>query len=243
MSSPSSDKENQLRESLRTTLWFGFDLDDTLHEFRKASGAATTHCLTTIANHHSIPLAALQERYREVLKKGTGNAFVDGKSSHDYRRDRLAATLNHFSLGHGLIGQLLEDYEKTLVQNLKLKAGAEELLQTIKSSGRKITVITEGPQDAQERAIRDLGIAQYVDFLATTNHFGVAKISGLFKQVLEHLGIKPSEIVYVGDSLDHDIAPASAEGILAIHLDEKQEHDLLLDPPSIKSLAVVKDLL
>jgi putative hydrolase of the HAD superfamily len=239
----SPDKEAQLGESLRTKQWFGFDLDDTLHEFRNASGAATTHCLTIIANQYSIPLKDLQERYREVLKQETGNAFVDGKSSHDYRRHRLAATLGHFSLGHELIEQLLEDYEKVLVQNLKLKAGAKELLQAIKTSGRKIAIITEGPQDAQERAIRDLGVAQYVDFLATTNNFGVAKTSGLYTRVLEHLNIQPDDIVFVGDSMDRDIIPARAEGILAIHLDEKQERELLLDPPSIQALKMLNELL
>lgn len=31
-----------VRDILRPKTWFGFDLDDTLHEFRNASRAATT---------------------------------------------------------------------------------------------------------------------------------------------------------------------------------------------------------
>ncbi|KAH6981791.1 HAD-like domain-containing protein [Ilyonectria sp. MPI-CAGE-AT-0026] len=239
-----STAEEQVRASLRTKSWFGFDLDDTLHEFRSASRVATTHCLSLIANENpSVSLEALQTRYREVLMQGTSNAFVDGKTSHDYRRERFSATLDHFGLSHGLIDELLASYERVLVENLTLKPGALSLLRAIKSSGRKIAVITEGPQDAQERALRDLGIAEHVDFLATTNHFGVSKTSGLFQKVLEHLAIQPQEAIYVGDSMERDIVPATADGIYAIHLDEKQSSKLILEPITVNSLLVLEDLL
>lgn len=238
------DDDKHIREILRTKTWFGFDLDDTLHEFRNASRAATTHCLTLISEKcKQAPLNELQERYREVLRQGTSNAFVDGKPSHAYRRERLAATLDHFSIDHDLIDHLLDEYERVLVENLKLKPGASSLLEAIKSSGRSIVVITEGPQDAQERAIRDLGIEKSVNFLATTNFFGVAKTSGLFLKVLDHLDISPDEMAYVGDSMERDIVPARGHGVYSIHFDEGQDIDIISDPPSIKSLTVLENLL
>ncbi|KAF7548976.1 hypothetical protein G7Z17_g6706 [Cylindrodendrum hubeiense] len=241
--STSSNAEDQVRATLDTRSWIGFDLDDTLHEFRKASCAATAHCLTLIAQGHlNISREAVQARYQEALRQGTSNAFVDGKTSHDYRRDRFSATLDHFGLGQGLIDDLITSYERVLVQNLTLKPGAVSLLRAIKSSGRRIVVITEGPQDAQERALRDLGISEYVDFLATTNHFGVSKTSGLFLKVLDQLAIQAHEIAYVGDSIERDIAPATAEGIYAIHLDEKQSSRLTQEPVTINSLVVLESL-
>lgn len=217
--------------------WIGFDLDDTLHEFRKASRAATTHCLTLIADRHShIPLQELQERYQQVLKEGTAGAFVDGKTSHDYRRARFVATLDHFSLHDDRVDNgLLDEYERVLVANLELKQGAKSLLGALKDAGSKVVVITEGPQDAQERAVRDLGIAQYIDLLVTTNQFGLAKTSGLFKKVLEHLAIGPEDIAYVGDSWERDILPSMAEGIDAIWLNEKNA-PLNKDVLSVSSL-------
>ncbi|KAJ3515261.1 hypothetical protein NM208_g14984 [Fusarium decemcellulare] len=244
MSSILTSNQEKLITALRTKTWFGFDLDDTLHEFRRASRAATTHCLNRIAiKNPQVKLEDLQEQYQAILKQGTAGAFTDGKSSHDYRRERFTATLRHFELSHDLIEDLLEDYERVLVENLTLKAGALSLLKAIKSSGRKIAVITEGPQDAQERAVRDLGIANYIDFLATTNHFGVAKTSGLFGKVLGHLEIQPSEIAYVGDSKERDIEPATQEGIYAIHLRDAQENSLVLDPLSVNSLEVLAQLI
>ncbi|KAH7157410.1 HAD-like domain-containing protein [Dactylonectria estremocensis] len=248
MSSPKSllpsTAEEQVRASLCTKSWIGFDLDDTLHEFRTASRAATTHCLVLITQENpQVSLEDLQTRYQHILKQGTLNAFVDGKTSHDYRRERFAATLNHFALSHGPIDNLLSYYERVLVENLTLKPGALSLLRAIKSSGKKIVIITEGPQDAQERALRDLSLAEHIDFLATTNHFGVSKTSGLFEKVLHHLGIGEDEIAYVGDSIERDIVPAAACGIYAIHFNEGQSASLTLEPITINSLAVLESLL
>ncbi|SPJ91030.1 uncharacterized protein FTOL_13432 [Fusarium torulosum] len=243
MSNPILDQD-KLRAILQTKAWFGFDLDDTLHEFRKASRAATTYCLSRIASKNpGITLQNLQEQYGIILKQGAADAFTDGKTSHDYRRARFTATLSHFGLSHNSVDELLEDYERVLVENLTLKPGAIALLEAIKTSGRKIAVITEGPQDAQERAIRDLGIDKYIDFLATTNYFGVAKISGLFGKVLNHLEIQHQDLVYVGDSQPRDIEPATKEGIYAIHLHEDQTEPLVLHPPSVKSLDVLARLI
>ncbi|KAL4724199.1 hypothetical protein ACLX1H_008812 [Fusarium chlamydosporum] len=238
------DSEETLRGVLQSKAWFGFDLDDTIHEFRRASRAATTYCLNRIANDNShVTLEDLQERYGIILKQGTADAFTDGKTSYDYRRARFAATLSHFGLSHDFVNDLLDDYERILVENLTLKQGAKSLLEAIKSSGRRIVVITEGPQDAQERAVRDLGIDKYIDFLATTNFFGVAKISGLFSKVLDHLKIDPHEIVFIGDSQQRDIEPATKEGIYAIHLNDDQAEPLVLEPPSVNSLDVLARLI
>ncbi|KAH6894480.1 HAD-like domain-containing protein [Thelonectria olida] len=243
-SSSLQDAEDQVRNALRTKSWFGFDLDDTLHEFRKASRAATTCCLSQIAQEHpETSLDSLQEYYQQVLKQGTSNAFVDGKTSNDYRRERFIATLNHFGCSHELIDELLSSYEKILVQNLTLKPGALSLLQAVKSSHRKIVVITEGPQDAQERALRDLGLSPYVDILATTSQFQVSKVDGLFKKVLDHLGIAAHEIAYVGDSIERDIMPATTTKIYSIHLNEKQPSRLDSYPVSVPSLDVLESLL
>ncbi|KAM0421111.1 hypothetical protein ACHAPT_011182 [Fusarium lateritium] len=243
MSHALEPNQEQLLKILQAKTWVGFDLDDTLHEFRKASRAAVTHCLSRIANEnpHS-KVEDLEEQYRIILKQGTASAFTDGKTSHDYRRERFGATLSHFQLNHDSIEELLHDYERVLVENLTLKPGALPLLKAIKESGRKIAVITEGPQDAQERAVRDLGIASYIDFLATTNRFGVAKTSRLFGKVLEHLKLQSREIVYVGDSKERDVEPATDEGIYVIHLREDQASSLTLDPSSINSLQVLTQL-
>lgn len=228
----------RLRAVLAEKSWIGFDLDDTLHEFRRSSGMAITEVLERIADKYGTPVLSLREEYPKVLKEKTANAFSDGKTSSDYRRERFLSLLSRFSLPQevGFIAELLELYEATLMTSLELKCGALELLSTLKGMGKKIVVVTEGPQDAQERTVRGLGIDGHIDFLATTNHFRATKTSDLFTRVLEHLRVSASDMAYIGDNKQRDMEPAMKEGIFAVHLAEAKHVSLNAFPPHINTL-------
>ncbi|EJP64462.1 HAD-superfamily hydrolase, subfamily IA, variant 1 [Beauveria bassiana ARSEF 2860] len=218
--------------------WIGFDLDDTLHEFRKASSMATNEVLAIISRQHNIPMPALKQEYSRILQLKTANAFADGKTSFDYRKERFTLVLEHFSLSYDTHSMtlLLETYEATLSASLELKCGALGLLSNLRHMGKKIVVITEGPQDAQERTVEALGISSYIDFLATTNHFGVGKTAGLFTKVLQHLGISSGDMAYIGDNVQRDMEPALSAGIFLIHFAESKNVALNMVPPQINTL-------
>ena len=235
-----------LRHQLLARSWIGFDLDDTLHEFRRASRAATNEILNEISSRYGIPYLPLEEEYYKILKLKTANAFSDGKTSFEYRKERFTSLLNSFSLpsdDEPAMTAMLELYEDTLTKSLKLKLGAIDLLSTIKRLGKNIVIITEGPHDAQERTLQALGIIDHVDFLATTNEFQLAKPEGLFSKVLTHLQISAEEMAYIGDCEARDIIPATGQGILTIHLDEANQSSLDAFPPRINSLEVLQGLL
>ena len=235
----------RLRAILTERTWIGFDLDDILHEFHRSSRIATNRVLAEISKRHGTPISALKDEYSMVLKMKTANAFSDGKTSFNYRRERFASVLSHFSLPQDdqFIFNLLELYEAKLIASLELKCGALDLLSLIKDMGKKIIVITEGPQDAQERAVRGLGIDGFIDFLATTTHFGVAKTDGLFPRVLEHLCVTSGDIVYIGDNEERDMKPALAEGIFSIHLAEMKHVSFNTIPPKINTLRKLQYIL
>lgn len=212
-------KIDQLASNLPGKSWVGFDLDDTLHHFRKASDKATTKTLEAISNIYGSKLPELETKYTEILTQTTSNSFTDGKTSHEYRRERFSAVLSHFllPLEEDFLNDLVKLYEKTMMASLELIPITLEALLAAKERGCKIVVITEGPQDAQERAIEKLGIADKIDFLATTNRFGVSKTNGLFPKVIEYLGIHASDMIYIGGSEERDMVPARAAGILSMH--------------------------
>lgn len=239
------DDALRLRAILLEKPWIGFDLDDTLHEFRRASSKATDTVMAGISEQHGIPVLALKEEYSKVLRMKTANAFSDGKTSFDYRKERFCSVLEHFSLPHDtqFMSRLLESYESTIIASLELKCGALGLLSTVKNLGKKIVVITEGPQDAQERTVDALGIGGYIDFLATTNHFRVSKADGLFAKVIQHLGISSCDIAYIGDSEQRDMKPAMADGIFSIHLAEAKNVSLNSFPPQINTLRKLQYIL
>ena len=166
----------------------------------------------------------------------TAQAFTDGKTSDEYRRERFAVVLEKFEIPttEAFLDELVAIYKTALEGALEPKPGVVSLLGCLRSIGKKIVVITEGPQDAQEWTIQKLGLE--IDFLATTNAFGVSKTEGLFGSIVERLGIKAKDMVYVGDSEERDIRPARMQGIFALHYDEKRTLVLNAEEMKIDSL-------
>ncbi|KAE8366951.1 HAD-like domain-containing protein [Aspergillus caelatus] len=236
-----------IRTLVLSKTWFGFDLDDTLHEFRRASAHASSVVFTAIHEENpSVNIDDLKTSYRDILVSTTAGAFADGRTSTEYRRERFSLLLR----AHGLevsmerLDRLLEVYKVNLRAALTLKPGVLQLLQRIKSLGKKVIVVTEGPQDAQRWTVEELGLRPYIDVLVTTNEIGQSKVDGLFPAVLERYGIFASDMVYVGDNEKRDVVPARAAGILAVLYDEKRgcwfEDRAAL---RVDSLAKLEDLL
>ncbi|KAF3006800.1 hypothetical protein E8E13_010386 [Curvularia kusanoi] len=225
MNQPQEKGENypDTLHKLRTAKYYAFDLDDTLHNFRSASSTASKSIFSALQPLSTSPIHELESSYQKILSQGTSSAFVDGKTSHQYRSDRFQKLVDAhgIQLQSGEMQKLVELYERVLMETLERKEGVLELFQTLKSRGHSIAVVTEGPQDAQERTVEALGITPYIDYLATTNKLGVAKVDGLFVKVLEHLDLKPADMVVIGDSWERDVVPASQAGLYCVHYSEK----------------------
>lgn len=121
------------------------------------------------------------------------------------------------------------------------------MLGNLRKLGKKVVVITEGPQDAQEWTLEMLGIIEKVDLLATTNRFRTSNVHGLLGKVLEYLQIAATDLVYIGDSWVRDMEPAKREGIYAVHYAEADRSSFDRYPIKINSLKkldlVAEDLL
>ncbi|BCS30067.1 HAD family hydrolase [Aspergillus puulaauensis] len=232
-----------VRTLLQAKEWVGFDLDDTLHEFRRASTAASLSAFNQIHNDYSVPISALESSYNTILASKTAGAFSDGKSSTEYRRERFAALLQ--SQGIQVVGleeymdSILVLYKRSLATSLTLKPGALDLLTKLKELGKKVIVITEGPRDAQEWTIGQLGLKAFVDVLVTSNELGFSKTDRLFREVLRRQRIQADQMVYIGDNEARDVLPAREEGIVAVHFDEKSpiSIDFVGSLPKVNSLA------
>lgn len=112
----------------------------------------------------------------------------------------------------------MDTYDTALGESLELKPGADQALRAAKRGGLSVVVISEGPHDAQQTTIERLGIAPWVDLLVTSGGEGTSKSHDLFGRALARAGCDPAEIVFVGDSLERDVGPASALGITCFYV-------------------------
>ncbi|KAL8770884.1 MAG: hypothetical protein Q9209_003535 [Squamulea sp. 1 TL-2023] len=240
------DSIQPIKQALSLRTHFGFDLDDTLHEFRKASGTASVSVFNYLAAADpSTTVAELTTTYSKILSQITSGAFADGKTSDDYRRERFIALMqaHAFQYAEGDLRYMLTLYKDSLQSSLTLKSGASELLGKLKAMGKTVVVITEGPEDAQQWTLENLHIADKVDVLFTSNRMGKSKTDGLFGQVLRQLGIGAEKMVFVGDSLVRDILPASKEGVMTVHYDEAENLRLEMGSLRINSMWKLNELL
>lgn len=206
--------------------WIAFDLDDTLHYFRRASGRAAEATFLEVERQLGIDAGRLAEAYREILQVAQRHHFVSAKTSREYRSERFAALLEVFGVDpEPQLDRLLDIYDTTLGESLQLRPGAAASLRAAKRAGLSVMVISEGPHDAQQTTIERLGIATMVDLLVTSAAEGTAKSDGLFERALARAGCEPEELLYVGDSLDRDIRPTSILGIASVYVGEEDLPD------------------
>jgi FMN phosphatase YigB (HAD superfamily) len=89
-------------------------------------------------------------------------------------------------------------------------------LHTLRRAGYRIGLAGNQPEGVEE-LLRALDLP--ADMIASSAGWGVEKPSpDFFARVAELAGVPPSEIAYVGDRVDNDVAPAAAAGMLAVFL-------------------------
>lgn len=189
--------------------WIGFDLDDTLHHFRKASGIASEAVYRSLETQSGASIDQIRSEYCTILEAVQKSCFADGKPSKEYRAERFTKLLTKFSLApRCYLDQLLNLYDKTLAENLELKTGGKQVLRAAKNAGLQVMIVTEGPHDAQELTLQRLGITPFIDLLITSANERLSKADGLLAVALRKGNCTPNEFLYIGDSLENDIIPA-----------------------------------
>jgi putative hydrolase of the HAD superfamily len=206
--------------------WIGFDLDDTLHYYKRASGRAAEAVFGEIERECGVGAGDLEDAYREILRAAQGGRFSGSRTSREYRAERFGALLERFGQDPGpRLDGILDLYDAALGEALELRPGAREALAAARRARLSVMVISEGPHDAQERTVERLGIAPGIDLLVTSSGEQASKSDGLFEKALARADCEPRELLYAGDSIERDIAPASALGIATVYVGEEEPPD------------------
>lgn len=107
--------------------WVAFDLDDTLHSFRKASAEAMEAVYGYVYEEFGVLLDVQRQAYMDILAKGQSGNFIEDKPANDYRSERFGALLSSFNiLPHIHLNMMLEIYDRALERTLEVKDGAHD---------------------------------------------------------------------------------------------------------------------
>ena len=209
--------------------WIGFDLDGTLHDFSGAATAAVEAVVEEVERFcRGVEHSELITVHRRLAKQDAEAAFTEGWRSEVYRKRRFERIVKETKVqaAEGLIDQLLEVYEREMMKHLELVDGAQEVVDWLCNQRYSIAVITEGPEDAQVRAIRRLGLEETIKVLVTSGRYRVSKPEGLFSIARGLIGVEEGDsVLFFGDSLQRDMLPARKAGYSPVFVDYGQSRN------------------
>ena len=90
-------------------------------------------------------------------------------------------------------------------------------LESLRASGKKLGIITNGPTRWQSRKIECMGIASLFDAVLISETEGIQKPDPrIFTRALEGCGVLASESIFVGDHPEIDIGGAKGAGLTPV---------------------------
>lgn len=174
-------------------------------------------------------------------------AALDGAPDHDdpvgyfaVGFTRLAAQHGRFDVDPLALGRtLLSVIDDSAVEFLP---GAEEAVAHAATTG-PVGVVTNGPEDRQRTKLDALGFTDRFDVLVYGAELPRSKPHAVpFDRAVEALGVDAGETLYVGNSLQYDVAGAQNAGLSVVWLrdgdhggDYEPDHvvDSLVELPAI----------
>ncbi len=122
-------------------------------------------------------------------------------------------------LGEGESGEALaEAYRNAIADCLEPIDGAESLIAEL-GERYAVGLLTNGPIEAQRDKLRTLGWEGLFDAAVITGELEEGKPHPrAFEAILEALEVPPEEAVYVGDSVEADVAGAAEAGITVVQV-------------------------
>jgi len=199
-----------------------FDLDDTLCGYWEASKIALRrafemhgppgHSVEEMVQHWA---ASFREFSPGIKRTGWYEGYL--KKGEPTRTEQMRLTLARVGVDDDAKAKLLsEAYAEERNLNLKLFSDALPVLEKLKTRFT-LGLITNGPADVQRQEIATLGIAHYFPHIYIEGEMGRGKpLPEVFEMICVDVGVKPSEIVFVGNSYAHDVKPALDAGWHAI---------------------------
>lgn len=196
-----------------------FDLDDTLYgDFKTCDRLGFAAC------------AAYAEEHCGVTREAFLTAVLESKASLQERlpaepemHDRvlyMQGALERLGVPAIRHAETLHDlYWNALYENMQLREGVPELLETLQGMKIKTLCCTNMLAAVQMRKLCLLGIADRIDYLVTSEEAGRDKPDRpIFELALQKAGCAPGEALMVGDNFRHDILGAYGAGIPGVWL-------------------------
>lgn len=188
----------------------GFDADDTLWVNETYFRDAELEFAKLLA-----PYETANKIDQELFKRQIRNLPLYGYGIKGFILSMLeiALELSNNSISNATIEAILNVGKNMLNKPVALLEGVEEVLHTL-SKDYRLIVATKGDLLDQERKLEKSGLLDYFHHIEVLSD----KQETNYSKLLNHLDIKPSEFLMIGNSLKSDILPLVNLKAHAIHV-------------------------
>ncbi|MBN2302617.1 MAG: uridine diphosphate-N-acetylglucosamine-binding protein YvcK [Lentisphaerae bacterium] len=144
-----------------------------------------------------------------------------------------------------LADELIEAYNSSSLDNIKLLPGAHSLLKSWREKGLKLFLITDGIPERQAKKIAVLGLRQYFDDIVITNPHDEDSKEAVFLRLMREHNVVPRDAIAIGDRIDREIRAAKRVGITTVQMVQGDYRHIIpindMDKPTYK-IAHLADL-
>jgi putative hydrolase of the HAD superfamily len=188
----------------------GFDADDTLW-VNETYFRETEDKFADLLEKYETKNKIDQELFRTEIK----NLDLYGYGIKGFMLSMIecALELSNNEVSPKTVSALLDLGKKMITQPVELLDGVVEVLKSLKDKYRLI-VLTKGDLLDQERKLDRSGLSEYFHHVEVLSD----KKEKNYSDLLEHLQIKPSEFLMIGNSLKSDVLPLVEIGARAVHV-------------------------
>ena len=193
-----------------------FDIDDTLFSTTEFARHARRNAVEAMIER-GLKLDAdtvLRELDEVISEFGSNYAHHYEKLLQRLPPEALAGLNPSLVISAGIVS-----YHDTKFQELKPFADVAPLLADLRAAGMHLGVVTHGWTVKQAEKLVRLRLLRFFDPLAViiSEQVGISKPNPkLYSLALRKLGLEAEQVMYVGDSLEHDIAPPGSLGIRTV---------------------------
>lgn len=198
--------------------WVWFDLDDTLYDFQASSLMALKRVYSEFRLDRFF---SGEQQWIDIYHRHNAALWVDYAAGTitqaTLRRERfmrpMAEAGADMSLVEPILALLDETYLRHLAETGMLVNGAMELVNTLRSAGFHIGIVSNGFMLTQYGKLESSGLTEKIDCVVLSDEIGINKPDRrLFDYALTKSGATASGSLMIGDNLDTDIRGALGAG-------------------------------
>lgn len=188
----------------------GFDADDTLWVNETYFREAEEEFCNLMAEYET-PNKTDQELFKMEMKNLPLYGY--GVKAFALSMVEMALEISNHNVSQKTIHDILNIGKNMLEKPVELLDGVEEVLKHLSKKYRLI-LATKGDLLDQERKLEKSGLTEYFHHIEVMSD----KHEANYKQLIQHLDIRPEEFVMIGNSLRSDILPVKKIGAHAIYI-------------------------